>query len=216
MFSCGYRLPVMVHLEYPTQNNLKEAIDMKRRIISWLMLATLVACLPSMGLAKMSDADFISLCKEGSPSEVQAAIKAGANVNARDEAGWTPLQRAAFKNPNPKVITILLKAGADVNARDEDGLTPLHLAAVANSNTEVITALLEAGADVNSRAEYGSTPLHWAAGKNPNPEVITTLLKAGADPKAKNDSGKLPIELANRNVYLQGTDAYKALKRASK
>ena len=134
---------------------------MKRRIASWLMVATLVACLPSMGLAKMSDADFISLCKEGSPSEVQAAIKAGADVNAREENGWTPLHLAAGNNGNPKVIIALLKAGANVNARTESGWTSLHLAALNTPSPEVITALLKAGADPKAKAS-GVLPIDYA------------------------------------------------------
>ena len=135
---------------------------MKRRIVSWLMVAALVACLPSMVLAKMSDADFMVLCKEDSLFEVQAAIEAGADVNARGEDGLTPLHVAAA-NPNSEVITALAKAGADVKARDEVGWNPLHFAAINNSNPEVITALLKAGADPKVKAS-GKLPLDYAKG----------------------------------------------------
>ena len=45
-----------------------------------------------------------------------------ANVNAKDEAGGTPLHWA--KNTN--VAAVLLQNHADVNARDNTGQTPLH------------------------------------------------------------------------------------------
>ncbi|MDR1965576.1 MAG: hypothetical protein LBQ36_02595, partial [Synergistaceae bacterium] len=41
--------------------------------------------------AAMGDEEFFKLCQKGSPAEVQAAIKNGANVNARDNYGQTPL-----------------------------------------------------------------------------------------------------------------------------
>ena len=56
-----------------------------------------------------------------SPEVVTLLIKAGADVNAKDKYGVTPLHRAAAYNENPEVITILIKAGADVNAKDSDG-----------------------------------------------------------------------------------------------
>ena len=41
---------------------------------------------------------FIDLVKEADAATVQAAIDAGANLEARDEYGWTPLMLAASEN----------------------------------------------------------------------------------------------------------------------
>jgi ankyrin repeat protein len=56
----------------------------------------------------------------------------------------------------------------------------------------------------------------WAAWKNQDLRVITTLLKAGADGKAKSNEGKTAFDYAQDNESLQGTDALKQLKEASK
>ena len=67
---------------------------------------------------------------------VKALIEAGADVNAKNEEGKTPLHRAVFWE-NLETVEALLKAGAKVKARDEGGWTPLDL-----TNNDAIKALL--------------------------------------------------------------------------
>ena len=64
-------------------------------------------------------------------------IKAGADVNATDEHGWTA-RHAAELARQPDAISALIK--------DKDGLASLHVA-VLRGNT-AISALLKAGASV--------------------------------------------------------------------
>ena len=163
-------------------------------------------------LQSYTDEAFIEKVKTGTPGEVQEAIRAGAEVNARTVIGWTPLMWAAVFNQNPKVISLLIAAGAEVNARNKSGFTPLMFAA-GNPNSEVISVLLAAGANINARNKSGFTPLIFAAAVNENPEVIIVLLDAGADGKAKCEN-KTAFDYAKYNEHLKGTETYWRLNEA--
>ena len=75
------------------------------------------------------DTDFLHLVATGTPSQVMEAIEAGADLNARDKDGATPLMIACMRNQNAEVVSTLLKAGADGKAKDNRGLTAIDYAA---------------------------------------------------------------------------------------
>ena len=61
------------------------------------------------------------------PEIIGALLKAGADIESRDENGRTPLHRAVAGGISSS-ICMLMKAGADATAKDEDGATPFDLA----------------------------------------------------------------------------------------
>ncbi|MBC6436761.1 MAG: ankyrin repeat domain-containing protein [Rhodobacteraceae bacterium] len=99
----------------------------------------------------------------GTTRKAQVLIDAGANVNARDGGGKTPLHAAAFGTAKKKVQA-LLDAGADIEARDGDGRTPLHMAVwLGNTGTaEVVRELIDAGANIKARDGDGKMPVDFA------------------------------------------------------
>jgi hypothetical protein len=86
----------------------------------WSMALVLLFCVTGL-----FGQDFFNLVQMGTPEQVQAAIKAGAKIDDRNQVGQTPLIYAAWFNENPAVITTLLNAGAKLDDRDKDGTTPL-------------------------------------------------------------------------------------------
>lgn len=55
-------------------------------------------------------------------------LENGAEINAKDESGWTSLHQAA-KGGRADVVQLLLEKGADFNAKDELGFIALDHAA---------------------------------------------------------------------------------------
>ena len=129
---------------------------------------------------------------------IQELVKSGANVNAKDEYGFTILMRAALNNPNPDVITALINCGADVNAKNDEYETALML--VADSDPKMVKALIAGGADVNTRQEFGVPVLSHAAG-NFDTEIVKMLLAAGADVNAQDEQGYTALMMVALSSY---------------
>ena len=133
--------------------------------------------------------------ERGDAEQVRKLIATGADLNERDESGYTALVWAA-RNGSTQVAKALIEAQADMNARDcaANGWTPL-MHAIHKNNNEMARLLIDRGADVNARAgkctekliEDGAPALHHAAGED-NTEIVRALLAKGADPYAEYDS----------------------------
>jgi cytohesin len=109
----------------------------------------------------------------------QAALKRGADPNARDKKGKTPLMVVIWEGSflyNLKMAHALIAAGADPNARDENGHTPLMMAAK-GKDFNMSRAIIKAGADPNAKDSEGHTALHHC---NRYPPVWRLLLCKGA------------------------------------
>ncbi len=93
---------------------------------------------------------------------VKFLLSKGADVNARDVQGYSPLHTAA-RNRNSTLVALLAEAGADVNARDSDGFTVL-LHAINRNHVPTIEMLARKGADLELGTTGGIAPLTWAIG----------------------------------------------------
>jgi ankyrin repeat protein len=140
---------------------------------------------------------------------VNLLIHSGADVNAGDRDGLTPLMTAAnYDKPGfLEIMQVLLTAGAKVSVLNSRGDSVL-MYAMNNFKTENTKALLKAGADVNSHNNAGITPL-MKASQLARVEIMKVLIAAGADVNAHTSDGKSVLVVAMNAGY---KDAIKLLR----
>lgn len=109
---------------------------------------------------------------------IDLLLRAGAELEARDAEGMTPLLLAAGAGREYTLRTLLAK-GAEAKVVDSQGRTALHLA-VSGGNAAVVRALLEAGADPDAKDSAGQTPRAAAAGKAEMAEAFKDAAGAGS------------------------------------
>lgn len=132
-------------------------------------------------------------------------IDAGADVDAKDNAGETALHIAAERSRDEIAIALIV-AGADVNAKDNTDKTPLHIA-VHSRRPDLTALLIAADADVNAKNGAGETPLHTAAERDADASAAA-LIAAGADIHARDNTGATPLHTA---VISRSADMVEAL-----
>ncbi len=131
---------------------------------------------------------------------VKILLKYGADPNAKNDIGETPLYIAArtttatIDQDTIEIIRNLLKYGADPNAKSNDGWMPLHNAA-SNRNLEAVKLLIKYNADVKATDNNGWTPLHFAAYFN-EWEIAKILIENDADPHVRDINGRTAIDIA--------------------
>ncbi len=92
----------------------------------------------------------------------------GADPNARNDEGITPLHLAAY----PEMAELLVRRGADINARSNDWRTPLIVHAAEAEHCDVMKALLELGADVTAKDKWGQSALDISRQREEEDKVI--------------------------------------------
>jgi ankyrin repeat protein len=134
--------------------------------------------------------DLVAAIRNADAKEILELIDNGADVNASDAQGDTPLILASFY-ASPKCVELLIKTGADVNAANKAGVTALVRAATSYEKAHLLVA---AGAKVRVRtAELGNTPLILAARRAGNSLTVKSLLEHGASVAERNNAGVSPI-----------------------
>lgn len=105
--------------------------------------------------------NLIKAARFGRADMVVDLINNGADPNARDEDGLTPLHHAAWKGHVSAVEKLALN-GADLNAQDKHkGWTAYHWAAE-KGHEDVYWLLGRLGANPTIESSYGDTPVNWA------------------------------------------------------
>ena len=151
---------------------MKTGVDPKR-VRAWLAAAVLVVAGQGTAMA----ATLVEAAKADDGAAAIALVKSGADVNAPEKDGTTPLHWAVYHDDGP-LIEALLEAHAKANVVNDYGSTPLAEAATVG-NPKVIGELLKAHADPNLGNADGQTPLMVIA-RTSNIAAAKELLKRGA------------------------------------
>lgn len=138
--------------------------------------------------------------RAGTPEVVKLLITRGAEVNAADPAGWTPI----FMAGSGAIASTLIANGADVNFQDKQGRTPAHALLPLDRkeskeqiqlSLDVLSVLVKAkGYDPVRREKDGQAALEWALLQK-NLQHAKIMLKAGFNLATyKNTNGMTMLE----------------------
>ena len=172
-------------------------------------------------------------------------LESGANPNAQDKDGWTPLMYACRYAQTSTVIQLLFEYGAKLDAKSNYQVSVLQIAAAYSKNRKVLATVLEQAANLklnlqdsfitalkearseefigeylkynlNLNSMYkGKTPLMYAAEYYESTDVIKLLLEKGADPYIISSEKKNAFSYAKENSKLIHDSVYWSLNVSS-
>lgn len=154
-------------------------------------LRAMISCLKDrdLDIGKQLGEGLLTAARAGHSEAASVLIEAGADVNAVDREGRTPLHWNAMwgKRERGALFEVLHAAGAELEREDSHEVRPL-VYAIAGGFADLVTALIEAGAQLVPEALM-------QAANDGRTEIAELLLSAGADPGLAYD-GKTPAEWA--------------------
>lgn len=155
----------------PSQKTVFENTEQTKPTNNTLLLLELLGSRPNIQIAEAT-----KLAKNDLP-KVRTLVANGANINAADANGYTPLYLASSAGLED-TVKLLLAKGANVNIRTPDGWTPLMIVSE-SGNLAIATTLISKGADVNAENDDKWTALRIAA-RWSNQDIFQLLQKHGA------------------------------------
>lgn len=130
--------------------------------------------------------------KQRSLNAVEKALKKGAEPEAKDEKGRTPMHWAAYYK-HIRILRKLRQYEAPLESKAKDGQTPLHYAAD-NQYLEEIRPLLNSNMQPRRAIPRHDSPLF---NKQEYIASVRFLLKEGADPNAEDTFGNTVLDIVN-------------------
>lgn len=154
------------------------------------------------------DQELAAAAGAGDVDRIDAALAAGADVNAKGLGGITPLYFAYIERSNLVGFEELLKRGADPNIVFDSGPSILHKSARNARDSTWLRLALEYGGDPNVKEgvledgyDSGITPIFRAV-ESGRLENVTLLMEHGADVDVvDNINGYSPVVTAGHEGH---------------
>lgn len=156
-----------------------------------IVLASIVAI--TVGFWAVRNTLVFRAASDGNTAALSFLLHVGANANAREAEGETPLMYAAVEGRSEAVL-FLLRSGAEINAVSMNNETALGRAA-AMGRTETVRILVEKGANIERGGNHGSTPLMYASSQG-HLQIVRLLLKKGSQVNAQDEDGDTALAYA--------------------
>lgn len=144
------------------------------------------------------DAALLRAARSGDAAALEASLQEGADPNAQDPGGRTPLLEAVAAGRIP-AMRVLLRRGARPDVASASGRTPL-VEAAEKGRADAARVLIEAGADLNRSQRGVGSPLEAAerAGHN---DVAALLRGAGARSSGRSVGDTVCVRPWNGDGY---------------
>jgi ankyrin repeat protein len=136
--------------------------------------------------------------KYGRKYVAEVLISNGADVNAIDNDGNTPLMLVAGYHYHRGIVKLLIDAKVDVNAQNRKGETALMKGAM-HGHADVLKLLINANADVDTKANNGITALTMAAAGG-HVDAVNVLKAAAKSSEIPSRQIQLPISEDSSSV----------------
>ena len=120
-------------------------------------------------------------------------MKNGADINFKDDFGWTAVHFACFKG-NYDILIYLISMDANLNLKDQMGRTPIQVAS-SEGHKKIIIPLILLGANIDEQDDLGNSPLHNAITSG-HVEIVQLLISKKAFVNVSNNDGHTPLDVA--------------------
>ncbi|KAL7888091.1 hypothetical protein AOLI_G00030650 [Acnodon oligacanthus] len=175
---------------------MEAAFDLNRKSVLSLLLKNIKNTMSQNEIKSV----LFKAIKRNLDGVVAALIDSGADVNACDDLGYTPLLLATELR-NVEVFKVLVSKKAQLDKRLPNQTSALHLA-IQSGSMPLTQILLDKGLDPNSIGPKDQTPLHFSALHN-HPALMALLLRKGAQVNSVTQDGLTALHLASQSGHTE-------------